>query len=125
MSWCACGDARINVWGTVLSFHHIGPGERTQITGVGSRCLCQQAISEAPLYAFGGNPGSGYRCLQTDLEYRQISVSRSISQKTDKLEVPELITRVWRQAVKSRCSSAMKSHAVLERKQGCSLPVTL
>lgn len=84
MSWCACGDEH-----SFLFPPRRSRGENSDHRGR-QQTLVPASHLRGPTLAFGGNPGSGYRCLQTDLEYRQISVSRSISQKTDKLEVPEL-----------------------------------
>lgn len=43
-----------NLWQSVLSFHHVCPGNRTQIMRVGGKCLYQMSHLGAPEFPFLG-----------------------------------------------------------------------
>lgn len=55
----ACHRAHIlrsedNLWQSILSLHHVGPGNRTQIIRVGGKCLYQMSHLGAPEFPFLG-----------------------------------------------------------------------
>lgn len=45
-----CGEVRGQLEGSFLSFHHVDPGDETQVTRFGDKCLVSHTTGSKSLY---------------------------------------------------------------------------